>query len=170
MQTIRQGIRTDTEVELLLTEGDKLVGDVSKCYELLRQANVRLFEFKQNGIRLPMERVDEIEGEIAFEINKDDTLKNAGQRKLALMKKLAASPCWGSAKETLRLAEQAENRISQGILKCEHDIKIARNYLSVWQSRTEVIAGLSGEQKEHRHHFTAGLNVTIGGNNGEEKN
>lgn len=168
METIRQGIRTDTEVGFLLTEGDKLVGDVSKCYELYRQANTRLSEFKQNGIRLLKEKLAEIEGEIAFDIRNDTTLKNADQRKVALNKKLKDDPRWKATMGPLRIAEQTESQINQEILICEHNIKIARFYFDVWQSRMAVIAGLSNEQQEHRHHLIAGANVTIGGNHAEE--
>lgn len=172
--TIRQRIRTDGYVSDFLNEGDRFVGDISKCYELYRKANTRLSEFKQNGIRLLKERVDEIEGEVAFDVLQaigDDNkpkYKNEGQRKAALDRELKGNPGWITAKALLQKAEQTETQMYQDAFKCEHDVKIARFYFDVWQSRMLVIAGLSNEQQEHRHHLIAETNVTIGGNNAEK--
>lgn len=168
METIRQGIRTDTEVGLLLTEGDKLVGDVSKCYELLREANAELFEFRRSGIRIADDRVLELEAEVAFEVRADTLLKNTDQRKDAMAKRLKEYPKWNIAIDALRKAKRTEHQISQEVFKCEYDVKIARRYLDVWHSRMAVIAGLSNEQQEHRHHLIASANVIIGGTHDKE--
>lgn len=168
METIRQSIRTDTEVGLLITEGDKLVSDISGTYTLLCEAINQLTEFKANGTRMAKNQVDEIEGEIAFEIKNDTTLKNADQRKNALMKRCKEDLDWQAAKKELQKAEQTENRLNQSVIEREHCVKIARYYFDVWKSRMAVMAGLSNEQQEHRHHLIAGANVTIGGNHAKE--
>ncbi len=175
MQTIRQGIMDNETVGMSLAEGDTLVREVSIAYGELRQVTNKLSDFQANGIRTIKERVDDIEGEIAFEVKEatDDSGKkiysNDTKRAAALKEGLKASEFWLTATGQLRAAQETESKLKQDVMKCEHEVKITRYYFSVWQSRMAVIAGLSNEQQEHRHHLIASTNVTIGGNNAEEK-
>ena len=65
MQTIRQRIVTDAEIRAFIVEGPGWVDNISKSYELYRQANIKLSEFRQNGIRSLKEKVDEIANLVA---------------------------------------------------------------------------------------------------------